>query len=89
MINLHKHGLGFGHVDFQNMFIGFNRNKPTEGLKYNATGDQLTNFTRYFLFMDPNLQQMFNKQRDINEQMFVSQTTKQSQEEFIMEKLDA
>lgn len=28
VINLHRIGLGFGHVDFQNMFIGLNRNKP-------------------------------------------------------------
>lgn len=56
VINLHKIGMGFGHVDFQNMFIGFDRNKQSKGLKFNSTGDEVTSFTRDFLFLDPNLQ---------------------------------
>lgn len=60
VINLHKIGLGFGHIDLQNMFIGINRNKPGEGLKFNSSGDEILSVTRDFLFLDPNLQQIFS-----------------------------
>ena len=55
IINLHKIGLGFGNIDFQNMFIGFSKNKPSDGLKFNSTGDEIKSFTCDLLFMDPNM----------------------------------
>lgn len=63
VMNLHNIGLGFGNLDFQNMFIGLNRNKPNDGLKFNSTGDEIKNFTRDLLFLDPNLQKMFTSQQ--------------------------
>ena len=62
VIKLHTAGLGFGHIDYGNLFIGLEMNKPGQKLKFTSNGEDVTNFTRDLLFMDPNLQNVLSIQ---------------------------
>ena len=61
IMRLHIQGMGYGHIDFTNLFMGINSKNP-QAFKISDDGEEIESFSRDLVFMDPNLCSIFTKE---------------------------